>query len=71
MTKKGRSTPMRKLAEIRHNQNLTQKQLAEKVGVIRQTIYYYESGARTPRLDMLIKLAIALNCTVADIIETA
>ena len=43
---------------------LSQKQLAEKTGLTEAGISRYISGQRLPRLDILLKIAAALDCTV-------
>lgn len=60
--------PMEKLKRKRMAAGITQKELAKIVGVDSQTIYFYETGYRFPRRDILYKLANALNCELADII---
>lgn len=47
---------------------LTQQQLANAVGVIKNTISAYETGQRFPRRDILDKLAAVLNCEPKDLI---
>lgn len=42
---------------LRTNQNLTRKQVAERIGVSVSQIGFYESGTRQPSLDALMKLA--------------
>ena len=46
-----------KLRELRKNHKLTQQQLAERVGVSKSVISYYESGDRYPSYDVLVKIA--------------
>ena len=46
---------------------LTQKQLAEKVGVKPSTISMWKTGDRTPRFDKIPLLAEALHCTVDEL----
>ncbi|MBQ7671329.1 MAG: helix-turn-helix transcriptional regulator [Clostridia bacterium] len=48
---------------------MTQEQLAEKLGVDRSTIAKWETGKATPRLNMLCKLAKILNCSISDLVE--
>lgn len=43
---------------------LSQKELAERVGVRSASISGYESGKASPSLDVLIKLAKALNISL-------
>lgn len=46
-----------KLKELRYNQRLTQQQLAERVGVAKSVVSYYENGDRFPSYDVLIKIS--------------
>lgn len=46
-----------KLKELRTGQKLTQQQLAERIGVAKSVISYYESGDRYPSYDVLVKIA--------------
>lgn len=58
-----------KLKEKRKSQGLTQEELAKKSGVSRGTILALESGKSevVTKTSTLVKLAKALNSTVADI----
>jgi len=47
--------------------SMTQEQLAEKSGVDLQTIIDYENNEMTSDIDMLERLASALNCSVTDL----
>ena len=53
------------LKKIRNERNLTQQELAEFVGLSRYTIQDWEAAKRTPNLDMLPKIALALDTSVA------
>ncbi len=44
--------------------NLSQKQLAHNTGLTEAGISRYISGQRLPRLDILLKIATALDCTL-------
>lgn len=46
-----------KLKELRTNANLTQKQLAELIGVTKSVISFYELRERTPSPEVLCKIA--------------
>lgn len=48
---------------------MTQTELAERVGVKQGTISAYESGAATPGVENLIRLADALNCSLDELCE--
>lgn len=43
---------------------ITQKQLAELTGLTEAGISRYISGQRLPRIDILLKIADALSCTL-------
>ena len=50
-----------KIADARKKQNLTQEQLAELLGVTRQSVSRWESDTVYPEMDKIIKLAEILN----------
>lgn len=52
-----------KLKELRLQAGLTQKQLAERVGVTKSVISFYELRERTPSPDILIKLSNVFHVT--------
>ena len=54
-----------KLARVEHN--LTQADLAEKVGVTRQTIGLIENGGYNPTLYLCVAIAKALDKTLNDL----
>lgn len=56
------------LKEIRLERGMTQKELADAVGMSSQAIHYYETGAREPDLDTLRKLSKELDCTLDELI---
>ena len=56
-----------KLREIRLQRKMTLEELSELSGVNRVTINRYELGQRTPSVDMALKLASALGCTVEEL----
>ena len=51
------------LRDLRNEKNLSQKQLAKRVGVNASTIALYETGDRRPSLQRLIDLSRALGVT--------
>lgn len=53
-----------KIKDIREFNGLTQKQLAETLGVSAVTVTRYENGDREPNIDMLEKIAHKLNVSV-------
>lgn len=50
-----------KLRKLRTNAGLTQKQLAEQIGVTKSVISFYELQERTPSPEVLIKLAAVFH----------
>lgn len=46
-----------KLKALRTSQKLTQQQLADRIGVAKSVVSYYESGDRYPSYDVLVKIA--------------
>ena len=56
------------IKKYRKNSNLTQKQLAEKIGVTVVTIQNYENSRREPNLIALNKIATALGVTINDLL---
>lgn len=55
------------LKMARMEQNITQQQLAEKVGASRQTIGLIEKGEFNPSLNLCIAIAKALGKTLDDL----
>jgi putative transcriptional regulator len=55
--------------EERNNIQLTQTQLAELIGVSRQTIFSIETGKYVPSVILAIKLAREFGKTVEDIFQ--
>lgn len=53
-----------KIKKLRQTRGITQKDFAEKLGVDRSTVSYWESGAVMPRAELLPRIADALNCTI-------
>ena len=62
-------THISKLADVRKAHEMTQEQLASESGVHRVTIARYESGATSPTVRSLEKLAAALGVPVSELID--
>jgi len=58
-----------KIIKARHELNLSQIELAEKVGVTERSIYSYEQTGVYPKSTVLKKLAGALNVTVNYLLD--
>lgn len=55
---------MHRIKELRQAQNLTQKELAEKITSTSKSIWAYENQIATPPLDVLNKLADFFECSI-------
>ena len=60
-----------RLRELRKQKNLTQKQLAELIGVKNSIISFYEVGDRFPSPEIIIKLSAALNTSTDYLLGVA
>ena len=58
-----------RLKELRAKYDLTQEDLAAKVGVSRQTIVAIEKGKYDPSLPLAFKLARCFGTTIEEIFE--
>ncbi|MCC7570014.1 helix-turn-helix transcriptional regulator [Candidatus Micrarchaeota archaeon] len=56
-----------KIKELRAKYNLTQQQLADEIGVRRETINFIERGDYNPSLKLAAKIAKKLNTTIDEI----
>ena len=56
-----------RLKELRLNMSLTQVNLADKVGVTRQTIIAVEKGRFVPSVKLALELASALNTSLENL----
>lgn len=62
--KREQSVFVRRLTQLMEEKDLTQIELAEKIGTTNVTISRYLSGERKPRVEIVAKLAKELNTTV-------
>lgn len=58
----------KRIAETRHQKGLTQKQLAEKVGVTAQAVSKWERGSNCPDISILDEVASALDVSVSELL---
>ena len=56
-----------RIKELRARYNLTQEDLARKVGVRRETILYLEKGKYNPSLKLAHDVAIVLKTTIDNL----
>ena len=48
---------------------LSQKELADKLGIVQSAISAWESGEKMPRASQLPELAAALHCTIDELYQ--
>ena len=48
---------------------MTQRELAQAANISTLSVIRYESGERTPTLDIASKIAKAINCTVDELLK--
>ena len=56
-----------RIKELRARHNLTQEQLANKVGVRRETILFIESGKYNPSLKLAFQISKALKSKIDEV----
>lgn len=57
---------MHRIKDLREAKGLTQEQVAQKLGVTQGTIAHWESGARTPTLTNMVKIADVLGVSLDE-----
>jgi putative transcriptional regulator len=55
------------MKELREKQHLTQEQLAQKVGVRRETILFLEKGKYNPSLQLAHDIAKVLGASIEEV----
>lgn len=58
-----------KIRFLRKEKGITQKELAAKTGIAEITIRQYEANKYNPKIDAIMKLCVAFECKVSDIID--
>lgn len=69
-TKKNLKTFGSRIQELRKKNNLTQSELAEKIGLSTNFIGMVERGERNTSIDKIFKFAKAFNISLAQFFET-
>ena len=54
----------KRLKELREENNLTQKELAEKLSINAVTYLHYEKGQRQPSLELIAEIAVFYGVSV-------
>ena len=57
------------LKELRKEKNITQEELAEKMGVARRTVSRWETGANMPDMDILIDISDFYGVDLREILD--
>ena len=50
------------LKKARKDAEMTQSELAQRVGITERSVYNYEKNSRAPKVDIVEKFAQALGC---------
>lgn len=58
-----------KLKNLRTANKMSQKELAERIGIAKSVISFYESGERFPSYDVLIKISRIFNVTTDFLLD--
>lgn len=58
-----------KLTKQRKNNNMSQEQLADRLGVSRQAVSKWESGTSMPDMEKIMQLCKILNCSLDDLVD--
>lgn len=58
-----------RLKQLRKDRKLTQQQLADKVGVSKTSIIYWEKDENVPKHDSLVALAGSLGCSIQYLLD--
>lgn len=58
-----------RIKEFRAKENLTQEELAKKVGVRRETIVFLEKGKYNPSLQLAFDVAKTLKTTIEELFK--
>ena len=61
---------LRNLRRFRKAKKLTQRELAERVGVSESAISQYENGGKIPSFEVALKIAETLDCETIDLVTT-
>ena len=57
-----------KLREVRKANHLTQKNIANQLGISERAYQHYEAGTREPNIETLLQLSIILNISLDELL---
>lgn len=58
-----------KLKMLRTGQKMTQQALADRIGVAKSVVSYYESGERYPSYDVLVRISYVFHTTTDYLLD--
>jgi len=58
---------LNRIKELRAKHDLTQDELARKVGVRRETIVFLEKGKYNPSLNLAHDISVIFGCAIEDV----
>ena len=58
-----------KLPKLRKENNITQEQLADMLGVSRQAVSKWESGLSIPDMEKIIEMCKIFNCPIEELLD--
>lgn len=58
-----------KLLDLRKKNNMSQEQLADKLGISRQAVSKWESGSSVPDMEKMMQLCKILNCSLDELVD--
>ena len=58
-----------RIREVRISKNVSQKDLAIAVNISQTALCNYEKGNREPRIETLILISEALDCTIDELVK--
>lgn len=56
-------------SSAREKAGLTQREVAEKLGIVQSAISLWETGRTYPKASLLVKVAELYNCSVDDLLR--
>lgn len=59
---------MNKIKEYRERYELSQEELARRLGIDRSSVAKWESGCNTPTLNHLLELSKIFRCTIDELV---
>ena len=64
---KGQKMFSQNLQKLRASKNISQEQLADKIGVSRQSVSAWESGKSSPELEKLVAISNLFNVSLDEL----